>query len=223
MTAGAFEQATLASMEQMEVESLRLRMDDDRILDITVGKTAIMILQEHCHKHVGKPPSYSECHAAGSTKGTPVFQVTVSLYDGVIAKATDLIKKRAKHKAALTCLRELYPHVELWGDLVESTNSRQREEKAKRELKTVQGTVRLRQQMLLTSKEAGQEHLAASASAQDMNADADAEGPTRRLSDYDSLIVRDNKIQRIMLQVTKDKLWERIADANSCAAEVICM
>ena len=36
-------------------------------------------------------------------------------------------KQRARHHAALKILRKLYPHVELWGDVVESMNSRQRE------------------------------------------------------------------------------------------------
>jgi hypothetical protein len=42
--------------------------------------------------------------------------------------------RQAKQQAALKLLRGLYPHVELWGELVESTNSRQREAKVHRDL-----------------------------------------------------------------------------------------
>ena len=42
-----------------------------------------------------------------------------------------MVKKKAKQAAALDLLRVLYPHVQLWGQLVESTNSRQKENKIK--------------------------------------------------------------------------------------------
>ena len=51
--------STSASLEQQEVETLRLRLSDDRILDNSVGKTPVMVLQEHCHKHEGHTPTYS--------------------------------------------------------------------------------------------------------------------------------------------------------------------
>ena len=41
--------------------------------------------------------------------------------------ATDVIRKKAKQRAALQMLRVLYPHVALWGELVEATNSLKRE------------------------------------------------------------------------------------------------
>ena len=37
---------------------MRLRLSDDRILHNTVGKTPVMVLQEHCHKHEGQTPTY---------------------------------------------------------------------------------------------------------------------------------------------------------------------
>ena len=43
----------------------------------------------------------------------------------------NVVKKKAKQAAALDLLRVLYPHVQLWGQLVESTNSRQKENKIK--------------------------------------------------------------------------------------------
>ena len=44
--------ATVAFLEAKEVAALRLRLDDDAILEATVGKTPVQILQEHCHRHV---------------------------------------------------------------------------------------------------------------------------------------------------------------------------
>eukprot|EP00967_Tisochrysis_lutea_P143856 scaffold267803_cov37-Tisochrysis_lutea.AAC.1 len=48
------------------------------------------------------------------------------------ASAVNTLKKKAKQAAALEMLRKIYPHVNTWGELVESTNSRQREEKIER-------------------------------------------------------------------------------------------
>eukprot|EP00962_Isochrysis_galbana_P001110 scaffold283_cov110-Isochrysis_galbana.AAC.5 len=48
------------------------------------------------------------------------------------ASCVNLVKKKAKQAAALAMLRQLYPHVDTWGQLVESTNSRQREGKVER-------------------------------------------------------------------------------------------
>ena len=121
--------ATLQSLEAREVEALRLPLNDDRILENTVGKTPVMVLQEHCHKHVGKLPEYTD-HVEAPGK-LPVYRVTVGLYTGESCSACDTIKKRAKQRCALDLLRRLYPHVLLWGDLVESTNSRQREAKVR--------------------------------------------------------------------------------------------
>ena len=46
--------SSLEALEAKEVEALNLPLTDDRILDNVIGKTPVMVLQEHCHKHVGK-------------------------------------------------------------------------------------------------------------------------------------------------------------------------
>ena len=46
--------STADSLEQQEVATLRLRLSDDLVLQNTVGKTPVMVLQEHCHKHEGQ-------------------------------------------------------------------------------------------------------------------------------------------------------------------------
>ena len=102
--------SSLQDMEQLEIETLRLPLSDDRILDCKVGKTPIMVLQEHSHKHVGKTPSYEPVLHPDSTPSRPMYVMTVTLADGSgTATATDSIKQRAKHRAALNLLRELYP------------------------------------------------------------------------------------------------------------------
>ena len=55
---------------------------DDKILDSTVGKTPVMVLQEHCHKHVGKLPTYFDSLDTTSTNACPVYRVVaqVALY-----------------------------------------------------------------------------------------------------------------------------------------------
>ena len=115
-----------------QVATMRLPMSDDRILENTVGKTPIMVLQEHCHKHEGELPKYTTVSHAGPKGRVVSFGVTVVVGVGAASQtltADDTTKKMAKQRAALQMLRRLYPHVELWGELVESTNSRQREEK----------------------------------------------------------------------------------------------
>ena len=124
--------ARIEDLEAREAEALRLPLSDDRILDNPIGKTAVMVLQEHCHKYEGKLPTYTDLVMPSSAKSTPTFCVTVALYSGGTASASDTIKKKAKQRAALTMLRQLYPHVELWGDLVESTNSRKLEARAEK-------------------------------------------------------------------------------------------
>ena len=115
---------SVADLEAKEVATLRLKLTDDKILDSTVGKTPVMVLQEHCHKHVGRVPTYTDVTAVKcGAKSFTVVATTCSMEQA----ATDTTKKRAKQRAALQVLRLLYPHVELWGDLVESMNSRQRE------------------------------------------------------------------------------------------------
>ena len=51
---------SVADLEAKEVATLRLELTDDKILDSTVGKTPVMVLQEHCHKHVGRVPTYTD-------------------------------------------------------------------------------------------------------------------------------------------------------------------
>ena len=129
--------ATVEALEQQEVATLRLRLSDDRILHNTVGKTPVMVLQEHCHKHEGQTPTYSTVMDRSTTtsRGHSSHVVTVVCGSGAssqsVTEQSDK-KKEAKQRAALTMLRRLYPHVELWGELVESTNSRQREERVDR-------------------------------------------------------------------------------------------
>lgn len=83
----------------------------------------------HMHARTGR---YAES-APSSSKALPVHRATVCLYTGESASAENTVKKKAKQKCALDLLRALYPHVEKWGDLVESTNSRQREAKLQRD------------------------------------------------------------------------------------------
>ena len=110
------QKATLESLEAQEVAALRLKLSDDRILENTIGKTPVMVLQEHCHKHVGKLPEYTDYCENPHTK-LPLFRVTVALYSGESRSARDHVKKKAKQRCALEMLRALYPHVELWGEL----------------------------------------------------------------------------------------------------------
>ena len=91
--------ATAESLEARECEALRLRLSDDRILDNTIGKTPVMVLQEHCHKHVGKLPDYTDVVEAPGK--LPLYRVSVALYTGEAASAVDTIKKRAKQRCCL--------------------------------------------------------------------------------------------------------------------------
>ena len=129
------EAATVAKMRALEDFTLALPFDDDRILKCTVGKTPIMVLQEHCHKHVGVVPTYTDVtdanapRASGGRSGPQHF--TYSCKTGPLFKtASDITVKKAKQRVALVVLRLLYPHVKIWGDVVESMNSVQREHRA---------------------------------------------------------------------------------------------
>ena len=57
---------TVAELEAKEVATLRLKLTDDKILESTVGKTPVMVLQEHCHKHVGRVPTYTDVTEAAA-------------------------------------------------------------------------------------------------------------------------------------------------------------
>ena len=74
---GSAKRVTVAELEEKEVESLQLRLSDDRILENTVGKTPVMVLQEHCHKHVGELPVYTDCVEPGSSIAAPIYRVHV--------------------------------------------------------------------------------------------------------------------------------------------------
>ena len=119
---------TTADLEAKDVATLRLKLTDDKILDSTVAKTPVMVLQEHCHKHVGRTPTYVELPRppARTRSGPQSFTVKVTTCN-MEETGIGTTKQRARHHAALKILRKLYPHVELWGDVVESMNSRQRE------------------------------------------------------------------------------------------------
>ena len=115
--------------------TLRLKLTDDKILDSTVGKTPVMVLQEHAtstrgarrrtrtlqRRHRGREPAVH----VGPVGSAVVYRQGDGL-GGIEGTGVDTTKKRAKQRGALEVLRQLYQHVELWGDLVESMNSRQR-------------------------------------------------------------------------------------------------
>ena len=100
--------ATADSLEQQEVATLRLRLSDDRILLNTVGKTPVMVLQEHCDKHEGQLPVYTSTlrqRAAASARGYAshdYYEVTVvcgsSLYAQSATGQADK-KKEAKQRS----------------------------------------------------------------------------------------------------------------------------
>ena len=136
--AGSFlrqEAPTAAEMASFEDFTLALPFDDDRILDCSVGKTPIMVLQEHCHKHVGQTPTYTDVTDANAPRASRgrsgPRQFTYSCRSGALFKtATDITVKKSKQRVALAVLRALYPHVKIWGDLVNSMTSAQRERRA---------------------------------------------------------------------------------------------
>ena len=67
--------------------------------DNTIGKTPVMVLQEHCHKHVGKLPTYScVVDPASANRSLPTYRVTVALYTGESASADNTVKKKAKQR-----------------------------------------------------------------------------------------------------------------------------
>ena len=129
------EAATVAEMRALEDFTLALPFDDDRILKCGVGKTPIMVLQEHCHKHVGVVPTYTDLTDANAPRASRgrsgPQQFTYSCRTGPLFKtASDVTVKKAKQRVALAVLRTLYPHVKIWGDLVNSMTSAQRERRA---------------------------------------------------------------------------------------------
>ena len=110
---------TFAEVEAEEAATLRLSLTDDRILDSKFGKTPVMVLHEHCRRmdEEGGVPMYEDDTGAFQNTDYPGFAITVRLY-GLTQTGYDDTKKKAKQRAALQMLRQLYPEVDLWGDLL---------------------------------------------------------------------------------------------------------
>tara|TARA_Y100000748_G_scaffold135503_1_gene113721 strand:+ start:125 stop:1378 length:1254 start_codon:yes stop_codon:yes gene_type:complete len=194
--------ATVADLEAKEVEMLRRKLTDDKILDSTVGKTPVMVLQEHCHKHVGRVPTYTDVtetaqgqrapRKASVRSGPQSFTVNVRTCS-MEETGTDTTKKRAKQRAALKVLRRLYPHVELYGDVVESMNSRQR-------LARVAGEAKRRR---LTGPQAG--------TSEDGTAGAGAP----------STIKGHAVTAQLMMHMVREELWKRVSEQESPLLDVL--
>ena len=110
---------TFAEVEAEEAATLRLSLTDDRILDSKFGKTPVMVLHEHCRRmdEEGGVPTYEDDTGAFQNTDYPGFAITVRL-QGLTQTGYDDTKKKAKQRAALQMLRQLYPEVDLWGDLL---------------------------------------------------------------------------------------------------------
>ena len=197
---------SVADLEAKEVATLRLKLTDDKILDSTVGKTPVMVLQEHCHKHVGRVPTYTDVTETAqgqraprksSVRSGPQSFTVVATTCSMEQAATDTTKKRAKQRAALQVLRLLYPHVELWGDLVESMNSRQREAR-------VAGEAKRRR---LTGPQAG--------TSEDGTAGAGAgAGAPSTIKDH-------SVTAQLMMQMVREELWKRVSEQESPLLDVL--
>jgi len=212
--------STLEALEQQEVATLRLKLSDDQILQNNVGKTPVMVLQEHCHKYEGKLPEYATSEVASNIGRKKSYTVTVMVGSGASAQATSDKKKETKQKAALAMLRRLYPHVELWGELVESTNSRQREEKAaKLELHKRQRHARNKSQ---ANRQATPTMPAGGAKADGADGGAAAGGRAPAAGEQPTTARRtlagNSVVAQKMMAVVKEKLWELVAEMNSSAA-----
>ena len=84
--------------------TLNLPLHDDRILENTIGKTPVMVLQEHCHKHVGKLPTYSSvANSAVSNRSLPLYRVTVALYTGECASGASARLGPPTSRSSLPC------------------------------------------------------------------------------------------------------------------------
>ena len=118
----AFPGFTFAELEAQEAATLRLSLTDDRILDSKFGKTPVMVLQEHCHRmdEEGDFPIYEDDTDAFQNTDNPGFAITVRLQGLTETGYDDKTKRKAKQRAALQMLRQLYPEVDLWGDLLRS-------------------------------------------------------------------------------------------------------
>ena len=220
---------------------MRLRLSDDRILHNTVGKTPVMVLQEHCHKHEGQTPTYSTVmnRATTASRGHSSHVVTVVCGSGAssqsVTEHSDK-KKEAKQRAALKMLRRLYPHVELWGELVESTNSRQREERVDRNNKMREKHAALASASANAGGDAetgaaggdggatgGGDAAVAVGAATSATASCGAAGSGAAGSGAAEEVGRSRRrtlasnplVALKMLAVVKERLWERLAEINS--------
>ena len=214
---------TQKEIEAIEVSTLRLPLSDDRIADSTVGKTPVSVLLETCHMVVGFPPEYSECLHPASTPSAPVYQVRVrtSIRPDLVTCGIDCIKKRAKQKCALEMLRRLYPEVALWGELAESTNSRQRAAHSERSSKrdaSRRHTAATHVSVVPSAASAGPSGTLTRREGSDTDASrcGTCRGATSHAesSSSRSTQARGGVMQK-MLQATKDKLWGRIAEINN--------
>ena len=195
---------SVADLEAKEVATLRLKLTDDKILDSTVGKTPVMVLQEHCHKHVGRVPTYTDVtetargqrapRKSSVRSGPQSFTVVVTTCSMEQA-GTDTTKKKAKQRAALQVLRQLYPHVKLWGDLVESMNSRQREAR-------VAGEAKRRR---LTGPQAG----------------TSEEGTAGAGAGALSTIKGHSVTAQLMMNMVREELWKRVSEQESPLLDVL--
>lgn len=92
--------------------------DDEAILTATCCKTPIQVLQEHCHKFVGSLPVYTDRLLGEPHTDEARYEVTAKVQT-MSASGVDKIKKKGKQKAALNLLRDLYPKVTSWGNLLD--------------------------------------------------------------------------------------------------------
>ena len=112
---------TAEELEAMEVATLRLPLTDDRICALRIGKTPVMVLQEHCHQDQVEDIAYMPKYFDASTtmqlsEGEFAVRVTVDDKEATGVAGT---KRTAKHRAALAMLQNLYPDVETWGELLD--------------------------------------------------------------------------------------------------------
>ena len=112
---------TAEELEAMEAETMRLPLTDDRLCALRIGMTPVMVLQEHCHRDQVEDIAYMPKYFDASTTmqlsdGEFAVQVTV---DDKEATGVATTKRKAKHRAALTMLQNLYPDVETWGELLD--------------------------------------------------------------------------------------------------------
>ena len=183
----------VGDLEGEEVTNLRRELTDDRILECTVGKTPIMVLQEHCHKHVGRVPTYEDvsdkAHSSGRS-GPQNFKVKVFTC-GFEMVASDITKKKARQRVALEVLRRLYPRVKLYGDLVVSMNSRQRIARSAAESERRKGT-----------------------RGQPSEAMAPGQATPCGTKDF-------TKQAELMLQMVQEQLWNRVSRQDSPQLDVL--